>query len=79
MPNPMKEYDIVACLTPDGQYQIHQYVGGEPVLLGGRVYDRGAAVAEALDLAHQERSNAWIQEAQGIFRCLTVVGTGSPE
>ena len=79
MPNPMKDYDIVACLTLTGEYEIRQYVEGEPVLLVERVYDRVAAEAEAVNLAHKDGSDAWIQEAQGIFRCLTVGGTGSPE
>ena len=79
MPDPMKDSDIVACLTLTGEYEIRQYVAGEPVLLVERVYDRVAAEAEAVDLAHKEGSDAWIQEAQAIFRCLTVAGTGSPE
>ena len=59
MPDGIEEYDIVACLTPDGQYELRQYFGGEPVLLVERIYDRSAAEAEALDLAHKQGADAW--------------------
>lgn len=68
----IQDYDIVAYLTPDGRYELRQYVGGEPVLLVERVYDPVAAEAEALDLAHRDGSDAWMQEAQDIFRCLSI-------
>ena len=65
----IRDYDIVAYLSLDGQYELRQYVGGEPVLLIERVYDPVGAAVEALDLAYEDGSDAWIQEAHETFRC----------
>jgi hypothetical protein len=66
-------HDIVACLRPDGRYDLKQMTpGGHLILLREGPYDPADAANAAREIANREQSDAWIEHSRGAYMCLNV-------
>lgn len=68
----LQDHDIVARRRTDGGYELTQVLRGDFILLLDRSLTREEAEARALEAAEREQSDAWIEEAPGVYRCLNV-------
>ena len=67
----IQNHDIVASLHPGDGHALKQMApGGHLIVLREGPFTRAAAEAHALEFAEREQSDALIEEARDLFRCL---------